>query len=110
MTTKLLLPDLSRLGESNVVSNELETKESQEIPIDLQCPVTPPMSQPLSSGRLTQHNKTLSKTLALEWIVVRIEVTDTGYGIRPSDMVQSKLFSKYHRSFRVMICSAHCAR
>ncbi|KAI0726397.1 hybrid sensor histidine kinase [Fomitopsis betulina] len=98
MTTKLLLPDLSRLGESNVVSNELETKESQEIPIDLQCPVTPPMSQPLSSGRLTQHNKTLSKTLALEWIVVRIEVTDTGYGIRPSDMVQSKLFSAFNQT------------
>ena len=33
-----------------------------------------------------------SKPPPLEWIVVRIEVSDTGCGIRRKDMVQSKLF------------------
>lgn len=94
MTTKLLLPDMSRLTESNGMSDELERKDSFELDTGSSAPATPPSSHPLSSGRLTRHNKTHSKSLELEWIVVRIEVTDTGYGIRPRDMVQSKLFSK----------------
>lgn len=49
----------------------------------------------LSKNHLTQHNTLHSKPAPLlEWIVVRIEVTDTGCGIRPKDMVQSKLFCK----------------
>ena len=47
----------------------------------------------LSRSHLTQHNTLHAKPAPpLEWIVVRIEVTDTGCGIRPKDMVQSKLF------------------
>ncbi|KAH9893343.1 hypothetical protein C8Q73DRAFT_746102 [Cubamyces lactineus] len=47
----------------------------------------------LSATHLTQHNVLHSKPAPpLEWIVVRIEVKDTGCGIRPKDMVQSKLF------------------
>lgn len=47
----------------------------------------------LSTNHLTQHNVIHSKPAPpLEWIVVRIEVSDTGCGIRPKDMVQSKLF------------------
>ena len=47
----------------------------------------------LSTNHLTQHNVIHGKPPPpLEWIVVRIEVTDTGCGIRPKDMIQSKLF------------------
>ncbi|EIW58488.1 uncharacterized protein TRAVEDRAFT_124042 [Trametes versicolor FP-101664 SS1] len=54
---------------------------------------------PLSATHLTQHNVLHSKPAPpLEWIVVRIEVTDTGCGIRPKDMVQSKLFSAFNQT------------
>ena len=47
----------------------------------------------LSKNHLNQHNDLHNKPAPpLEWIVVRIEVSDTGCGIRPKDMVQSKLF------------------
>ena len=50
----------------------------------------------LSKSHLTQHNVMHAKPAPpLEWIVVRIEVSDTGCGIRPKDMVQSKLFCKH---------------
>lgn len=49
---------------------------------------------PLSTDHLNQHNKQHS-TSPLEHIIVRIEVTDTGYGIRPQDMVEGKLFCKH---------------
>ena len=47
----------------------------------------------LSKTHLNQHNVLHAKPAPpMEWIVVRIEVSDTGYGIRPQDMVQGKLF------------------
>ncbi|KAI0664325.1 hypothetical protein C8Q70DRAFT_905421 [Cubamyces menziesii] len=53
----------------------------------------------LSATHLTQHNVLHSKPAPpLEWIVVRIEVKDTGCGIRPKDMVQSKLFSAFNQT------------
>jgi signal transduction histidine kinase len=53
----------------------------------------------LSASHLNQHNLHHSKPrTALEWIVVRIEVTDTGCGIRPKDMAQSKLFSPFNQT------------
>ena len=52
------------------------------------------VDQPLSTDRLTEHNKRHA-TSPLEYIIVRIEVTDTGCGIKPEDMVQSKLFCEY---------------
>lgn len=51
---------------------------------------------PLSTSYLTQHNMQHDKARPpLEYIVVRIEVTDTGVGIRPRDMAESKLFSAF---------------
>jgi hypothetical protein len=39
------------------------------------------------------HNLSNAKaTSPLKWIVVRIEVADTGYGIRQKDMIESRLF------------------
>ncbi|KAF9525965.1 hypothetical protein CPB83DRAFT_858706 [Crepidotus variabilis] len=53
--------------------------------------------QPLSSDLLTEHNKRHA-TSPLEHIVVRIEITDTGYGIKPTDMAQAKLFSAFNQT------------
>ena len=102
ITTKLVLPELSPSpSESNdgcdgngaFGASEFEVKDSLDIPSG---PANPPFPHRLSASHLTQHNNTHSKPPPLEWIVVRIEVTDTGYGIRPKDMVQSKLFSESH--------------
>ncbi|KAI0042739.1 hypothetical protein FA95DRAFT_1598309 [Auriscalpium vulgare] len=51
---------------------------------------------PLSANTLSHHNWLHSKPP--EWIVVRIEVTDSGYGIPPKDMMQSKLFSAFNQT------------
>ncbi|KAH9074915.1 hypothetical protein EDB83DRAFT_2218949 [Lactarius deliciosus] len=51
----------------------------------------------LSASSLDQHNR--SHEPRRSWIVVRIEVTDTGYGIPPKEMVQSKLFCTYISAF-----------
>jgi osomolarity two-component system, sensor histidine kinase SLN1 len=48
----------------------------------------------LSAARLDQHNSIHNKAHPIELIVVRIEVSDSGCGIRRRDMVQSKLFCK----------------
>lgn len=50
----------------------------------------------LSESSLDQHNR--SHELRRSWIVVRIEVTDTGYGIPPKEMLQSKLFSAFNQT------------
>jgi osomolarity two-component system, sensor histidine kinase SLN1 len=47
-------------------------------------------SPELSVHSLARHNRWYAPQR--NWIVVRIEVTDTGYGIPPKEMVQSKLF------------------
>ncbi|KIP05565.1 hypothetical protein PHLGIDRAFT_128820 [Phlebiopsis gigantea 11061_1 CR5-6] len=52
----------------------------------------------LSRTLLSQHDVMHSKPSPLEWIVVRIEVTDTGCGIRQKDMVQTKLFSAFNQT------------
>jgi signal transduction histidine kinase len=48
----------------------------------------------LSAHLLDRHNRWHAPQR--DWIVVRIEVTDTGYGIPPKEMVQSKLFCALH--------------
>ena len=101
ITTKLVLPDLAPSppesdsgcdGNGAFGADEFEGKDGSENSSG------PPLPHRLSASHLTQHNNTHSKPPPLEWIVVRIEVTDTGYGIRPKDMVQSKLFSASHIS------------
>lgn len=48
----------------------------------------------LSEDRLSEHNDNMEPPKLLERIIVRIEVTDTGYGIQQKEMYQTKLFSK----------------
>ncbi|KAI0769211.1 hypothetical protein BC629DRAFT_1292280 [Irpex lacteus] len=61
-------------------------------------PMTEFDEQQLSAARLDQHNSIHNKAPPTECIVVRIEVTDTGCGIRQKDMVQSKLFSAFNQT------------
>jgi osomolarity two-component system sensor histidine kinase SLN1 len=49
----------------------------------------------LSTTHLSQHNLNSKYAEPFEFIVVRIEVTDTGCGIKTEDMAQSKLFCEY---------------
>jgi len=48
----------------------------------------------LSEDRLSEHNYRTEPSKLLERIIVRIEVTDTGYGIQRKEMYQTKLFSE----------------
>ncbi|KAF9494884.1 hypothetical protein BDN71DRAFT_1392461 [Pleurotus eryngii] len=52
----------------------------------------------LSTSHLSQHNRHHTDAPPLEWIVVRIEVADTGCGIRRRDMAESKLFSAFNQT------------
>lgn len=49
----------------------------------------------LSADLLNQHNTIDDKVKPFEKIVVRIEVSDTGYGIREEEMHEIKLFSEF---------------
>jgi hypothetical protein len=48
----------------------------------------------LSEDRLSEHNHHMKPPKLLERIIVRIEVTDTGYGIQRKEMYQTNLFSE----------------
>jgi osomolarity two-component system sensor histidine kinase SLN1 len=48
----------------------------------------------LSAHSLDRHNR--SHAPQRNWVVVRIEVTDTGCGIPPKEMVESKLFCAFN--------------
>jgi osomolarity two-component system sensor histidine kinase SLN1 len=52
----------------------------------------------LSTDRLDAHNRQTAPPGATDCVVVRIEVTDTGSGIRPRDMADSKLFSAFNQT------------
>lgn len=50
----------------------------------------------LTLQNVDQHNHEVASDTIQDRIVVRVEVSDTGSGIRPQDMVQSKLFCEYN--------------
>lgn len=84
--TRLIIPALpTRLDD---IDNEVLEEKRIDVEGDVQ--------RPLSTSYLSQHDKQQGRpSNSLEWIAVRIEVTDTGYGIKAQDMAQSKLFCKY---------------
>ena len=84
ITTKLILPpseDLGRALEKQTVTNSPRSGEGPTIQ--------------LSAEYLDLHNLGDQRNKNLDRIVVRIEVTDTGYGIERKEMHRIKLFSKY---------------
>ncbi|KAF8892172.1 hypothetical protein BD779DRAFT_1784373 [Infundibulicybe gibba] len=85
ITTRLILPHSTPTSYEEAEGDCLE--------------VLPDQHHPLSATYLKQHNIECNKSSPpLEWIVVRIEVTDTGYGIKARDMAQSKLFSAFNQT------------
>ncbi|TDL23697.1 hypothetical protein BD410DRAFT_720943 [Rickenella mellea] len=52
----------------------------------------------LSVATLSRHNLHHTPENKLDNIVVRIEITDTGYGIRQKDLVRGKLFSAFNQT------------
>ena len=63
----------------------------------------------LSESCSSERNYTVESPKLLERIIVRIEVTDTGYGIQQKEMYQTNLFSKRSITFvscAVMLMSA----
>jgi len=117
ISTKLVLPSFGALTDGTDMAESagdfakdprLVSSTSLNIPSPGEYPEageaikegqrSPPFAHRLSATHLTQHNNVHSKPPPLEWIVVRIEVSDTGYGIRPKDMVQSKLFSAFNQT------------
>jgi hypothetical protein len=93
ISTRLLIPSPSKYAPSELSQSTHATETSKVTP-------TPDPAvdhlHTLSANHLSQHNLHHSKLHPpLEWIVVRIEVTDTGCGIKPKDIAQSKLFCKF---------------
>ncbi|KAJ8079577.1 hypothetical protein PM082_011164 [Marasmius tenuissimus] len=52
----------------------------------------------LSVENLERHSRHIDPPNFTDRIIVRIEITDTGSGIRPQDMAQSKLFSAFNQT------------
>lgn len=84
--TRLIIPTLPIRMDNT--GNEVLSEKRIDVESDVQSP--------LSTNCLSQHDMQQNKpSSSLEWIAVRIEVTDTGYGIKAQDMARSKLFCEY---------------
>jgi len=81
--TKLIMPTSVANPETTSVTEPPNGLDSNEHP-------------PLSATYLNQHNN--ENRPAAERIVVRIEVMDTGCGIKPRDIAQNKLFSAFNQT------------
>ncbi|KAI0296554.1 hypothetical protein B0F90DRAFT_1636279 [Multifurca ochricompacta] len=92
ISTRLIVPACSHRNLSTV--NSPKGEQNHEISGTRSGEMSDPPK--LSARSLDRHN--LSHAPQRDWIVVRIEVTDTGYGIPPQEMVQSKLFSAFNQT------------
>lgn len=84
---------LSHGGESNSSEDDDGVVENHD----------GPGHHSLSESHLSQHNNVIHEK-PLESIVVRIEVTDTGYGIKHEDITKNKLFCEDPSSSVSMRC------
>lgn len=91
IATKLIVPACSHHGSSPGQCSEVDETEKGKYTQDGTVEVSE-----LSASSLDQHDQ--SHEPRRDRIVVRIEVTDTGYGIPPEEMVQSKLFSAFNQT------------
>lgn len=89
IATRLIVPACSHHGSSSSQCSEVDEIEKGKCAQDETVEVSE-----LSASSLDQHNRSRRNR-----IVVRIEVTDTGYGIPPEEMVQSKLFCTFNIFF-----------
>ena len=79
---------LGGLGRHRSSSSKSVRKQGQG-----EGPEVPGQGKPLSAASLVRHNS--YDTHTLNKIVVRVEVHDTGVGIRARDLADHKLFSPY---------------
>jgi osomolarity two-component system sensor histidine kinase SLN1 len=86
IATRLILPACSHrdLSTGNGIHEEGDTEKAKREDEEMGA------APGLSAHSLERHNR--SHAPQKNWVVVRIEVTDTGCGIPPKEMVQSKLF------------------
>lgn len=84
ITTKLILPSPEALARAFGKSTTTDSTEAGGSP-----------TTQLSAEYLDLHNLGDEQKGGLDRIVVRIEVTDTGYGIERKEMRRIKLFSGY---------------
>ncbi|KAF8628700.1 hypothetical protein AX17_005923 [Amanita inopinata Kibby_2008] len=86
ISTRLILP--VPLTESQSLDGQTATASAQ----------TEGNMHRLSASRLTMHDMQQELAPSLERIVVRIEVTDTGCGIKASDLAHGRLFSAFNQT------------
>ncbi|KAL0576238.1 hypothetical protein V5O48_005748 [Marasmius crinis-equi] len=94
ISTRLIHPDVRTTKSDRPTGDPTLSGYAppQHIPVDRS------ISEELSVENLAQHSHDVSPPGLTDRIVVRIEVTDTGSGIRPQDMAQSKLFSAFNQT------------
>ncbi|EPQ54871.1 hypothetical protein GLOTRDRAFT_111444 [Gloeophyllum trabeum ATCC 11539] len=99
ITTKLVLPgnSLSLYRAATPTSNLHHGARSNEQWIKSEMLGDDATQHVLSAQHLSQHEQNVPKE-PIDWIVVRIEVQDTGFGIPPKEMVESKLFSAFNQT------------
>jgi len=101
IATRLIVPPCSHHEES--AGDEANEGESGEMAENRNEGVGMSDAPGLSAHSLDKHNRWHEPPR--DWIVVRIEVTDSGCGIPPKEMVQSNLFCMFYipRLPRVML-------
>lgn len=92
IATRLILPACSHrnLSAENGMREEGDTEKAEREDEEMSD------APRLSAHSLDRHNR--SHAPQRDCVVVRIEVTDTGCGIPPKEMVQSKLFSAFNQT------------
>lgn len=92
ITTRLILPACSHrnLSAGNGMREGGDTEKAEREAEEMSN------APGLSAHSLDRHNQ--SHAPQRNWVVVRIEVTDTGCGIPPKEMVESKLFSAFNQT------------
>jgi len=89
-TTLVYPSDLHPVSEAEIEAAAADADHAE----DPQLTTSTAYSPRLSAGRLQQHEERISPP-SREILVARIEITDTGVGIRSRDMAENRLFSAY---------------
>ncbi|KAG8925262.1 hypothetical protein FRC02_009810 [Tulasnella sp. 418] len=89
--TKLIYPSVQETSTASVYGGSANGTSTTATKVDPSVPAR------LSATQLDLHNAATGSTLVpgIDYIVIRLEVEDTGVGIRRKDMIDNRLFSPY---------------